>query len=60
MNPKVQAEFMRLPDAVDMEDMTLQEVLVFAKRAEQTIRLQSGIRIAVAIKGRRRICTSSR
>ena len=42
LNSEVQAEFMRLPDAVDVEDMNLQEVLVLAKRAEQAAKLQSG------------------
>ena len=43
MNLKVQAEFMRLPNAIDMEDMILQEVLVFAKRVEQAVRLQARV-----------------
>ena len=42
LNQKVQAEFVCLPDAVDVEDLNLQGVLVLAKRAEQAAKLQSG------------------
>ena len=41
MNPKVQTEFMRLPNAVDIEDMTLQKVFVFAKHTKQAVKLQA-------------------
>src|SRR5437667_10032594 len=47
LNPKVQAEFMCLPDAVNFEDLNFQEVLVLAKCAEQAVKLQSGTLLTV-------------
>jgi Retroviral aspartyl protease len=48
LNEKVQAEFMRMPDAIDVEEISLSDVLVLAKRAEQAAKLQSGTFLAAS------------
>jgi hypothetical protein len=40
LKPKINAEVLRLPEAIKMEEMKFNEVLELAKRAEQTIDLQ--------------------
>ena len=55
LKPNINAEVLRLPESLKMEDMKFNEVLELAKRAEQTINSQLDVKCVTDTSGDRKV-----